>query len=386
MDLSNTDILELVAWRHALHRQPEVSGEEEQTAARVVEMLQPLGTSQIVTGLGGHGVLAVFDSGVPGPSVMIRAELDGLPIQELGTSDYQSDIPGKGHLCGHDGHMAILGAVARVLSRQGPLRGRVQLLFQPAEENGQGAKAVISDPMFRDWHPDWSFALHNMPGLPLGHVALKAGPVNCASRGMCIRLTGRTAHASTPDTGISPAPAIARLMSDLPKLGMGGELTDDFRLVTLTHTRMGEPAFGIAPGEAELWATLRTMTDDHMSDLVAEAEACVRNAAAAAGLQVDWDYADDFRHCENDPDAVAQLEKALQDEGIGWDAQGLPMRASEDFGRFRDLSKSAMFLLGSGMDRAHLHNPDYDFPDDLIPIGARVFLRTVRNLTGMKNA
>jgi amidohydrolase len=148
MFLSNNDIVEIVAWRQKLHSMPELSGNESRTAGEVAGLLAA-GADRIVTGLGGHGVAAVYQGAQPGPSVMLRAELDGLPIEELTDLPYRSGTPGKAHLCGHDGHMAILAAVARSLERQRPGRGRAVLLFQPAEEDGSGAESVLADPVSR---------------------------------------------------------------------------------------------------------------------------------------------------------------------------------------------------------------------------------------------
>lgn len=380
--LTNRDIAELTEWRRDLHRNPELSGEEEQTARRVVAMVQTTEPDRILTGLGGHGVAAVYDGDATGPSVMLRCELDGLPIEEVNPDlPHRSHTLGKGHLCGHDGHMAILAATARWLGRNRPARGRVILLFQPAEEDGSGAQKVIDDPRFGEIAADYAFALHNYPGIPLGHAAIAPGPMNCASRGMKIVLEGRTAHASQPENGLSPASAVSALIGDLVALGHGGDAGDpDFALVTVTHARMGQPAFGISPGEAELWVTLRTQQDATMSALVERAERTVSEAAARSGLTHGVTYHDVFHHCENDPDATLRIEASLQAEGIPRAATELPMRASEDFGRFRGSARSAMFLLGSGADHASLHNPDFDFPDDLIGIGARIFVRVVRSL------
>lgn len=381
--LTNSDIVELCAWRQELHANPELSGEEQATARRVVDFLAPTAPDHILTGLGGHGVAAIYQGAEAGPTVLLRCELDALPIEELSGHSYASTVPGKAHLCGHDGHMAILAGVGRALCRQRPARGRVVLLFQPAEETGAGAAAVIADPRFCEIAPDYAFSLHNMPGLPIGQVSLAEGPVNCASRGMKTILTGKTAHASEPERGTSPMAALARLMPALTALGSGGDETDgDFALVTVTHARLGEPAFGIAPGAAELRATLRTLTDSLMADLVARAEALVAAEAERAGLALDLSYEEVFRACENDPEAAAILRRALDAEGIIHGTQGLPMRASEDFGRFGDHARAAMLFLGAGVDQPGLHNPDYDFPDALIPIGGRIFLRAVHHLLG----
>ncbi|PYF07192.1 amidohydrolase [Rhodobacter viridis] len=379
--LSNADVIELTAWRQALHRAPEVSGAEAQTAQAVVSELTASRPDKLLTGLGGHGVAAIWEGAEPGPTVLIRCELDALPILETGTVAHRSEVPGKAHLCGHDGHMAILAGVARGLARQKPQRGRAVLLFQPAEEDGSGAAAVIADPRFAQIRPEIALALHNYPGLALGHGVVQPGPANCASRGIRIGLTGRTAHAAQPETGLSPAPALARLIERLPPLGTGGPVTDPaFSLVTITHARLGEPAFGIAPAEAELWATLRTQTDAGMAALVAATEAAV--AEAATGLGVAISYHDIFTACTNAPEAVAILRAAMAAEAIPEGETEVPMRASEDFGRFGAVAASAMLLLGAGEDSPRLHNSDYDFPDSLIPLGAALFLRCLADQLG----
>ncbi|WP_373050684.1 amidohydrolase [Thalassovita aquimarina] len=376
---SNADIAALTEWRRDLHRHPELSGEEAETAKRVVEMLSPTKPDRVLAGLGGHGIAAVYEAAEDGPSILLRCELDALPIEELSDVPYRSEVQGKAHLCGHDGHMAILAGVARWLGANRPVRGRAILLFQPAEEDGAGAAKVIADPRFAEITPDYALSLHNMPGLRFGHATLEPGAMACASRGMKITLTGRTAHASQPETGLSPVPAMSRLMPLLTGLGTGGVPSDpDFSLVTVTHARVGEPAFGVAPGQAELWVTLRTQNDAGMDALVARAGAAVGAAAIEAGLQHEISYHDVFRHCDNDAEATQLLASALEAENIPTEPGKLPMRASEDFGRFGDVSKSAMMLLGSGTDCAALHNPDYDFPDSLIAIGARVFVQCLR--------
>ncbi|WP_320176822.1 amidohydrolase [Roseovarius pacificus] len=382
MTLTNSDIADLTAFRRDLHRHPEISGEERETARRVVAALASHPPDTILTGLGGHGVAAVYDGSADGPTVLFRAELDALPIQEISDAPHASATAGKGHLCGHDGHTTILMALARLLARRRPAKGRVVLMFQPAEETGAGAAAVIADPRFETIAPDYAFSLHNMPGLPLGHVGLIPGPVNCASRGLRVAFTGKSAHASEPENGVSPMATLSQVMPALTALSHGTTQDRDFTLVTVTHAQMGAPAFGIAPGEATLFATLRTLTDDRMEALCETALGLIADAAGLNGLTVDHGFDDIFLHCENHTQATGILRSALDTLGIAHDGSGLPWRPSEDFGRFGHTAKSAMLFLGAGTDHAALHNPDYDFPDDLIPIGARIFTQVARDLLG----
>jgi metal-dependent amidase/aminoacylase/carboxypeptidase family protein len=255
-------------------------------------------------------------------------------------------------------------------------------MFQPAEETGNGAAGVVADPRFGEIAPDFAFSLHNLPGVPFGEVRVKAGVVNCASRGMRIVLEGKTAHSSMPETGVSPMMAISQLMPALPGLGSGTFADDEFGMVTVTHAAMGEAVFGIAPGHAEVWATLRTRRDERMADLCAAAEMLADRIAARHRLSVHYDYHEIFVASVNAADAVQHLQRALDEEGVPHGEDDLPMRASEDFGVFGHGAASAMFFLGAGERHPALHNPDYDFPDDLIPIGSGIFMRTMRNILG----
>ncbi|MEM8749188.1 MAG: amidohydrolase [Pseudomonadota bacterium] len=382
--LTNSDVVELTGFRRQLHKKPELSGEEVETAGLIVEKLRELEPTEILTGLGGHGVAAVFDSGFDGPTVMFRAELDALPIQELTDIDWKSEREGKGHLCGHDGHMTMLLALGRLIARRPTASGKVVLMFQPAEEDGSGARAVVADPSFDRISPDWAFAIHNEPGRSFGYVSTRVGLMNCASTGLAIRLSGKTAHAASPEDGTSPATTVARLIPALGQLGIGGPLDDDFRLATITHANVGEPTFGISPGEAVIFVTLRTTDDLKMAAMVGDAKKLATTHAKDAGLSVGFETCDDFAASINDADATGVAVAAMNAIGIDNGDDGLPMRASEDFGVFGWNAKAAMLCLGPGEDHPALHNPDYDFPDDLIPIGAAIFDRIARDLLGTR--
>ena len=378
--LDHNQIAYLTALRHELHRHPELSGEESATAQRVAKELIALGANRIWRNLGGHGVAAEFRGAASGPTVLLRCELDGLPIRELSDLPYRSRIEGRGHLCGHDGHMAsMLGVGMRLAAR--PACGRVILLFQPAEETGAGAKAVVEDDRWTDIRPDYAFAYHNVPGRPLGEIGLRPGPGNCASRGMQILFEGKSSHAAAPEDGLSPASAMAALMTSLPGLSHGTIGEDDFALSTLTHANLGEPTFGIAPANGELCVTLRTMTNERMETLIAEALAQVERAKVTLKVDIHWN--DLFRSVNNDPEATSIARDVAVELGLAINDMDLPMRWSEDFGRIgEDGSKAAMLYIGSGEFQPQLHNPDFDFPDALLPVVIDQFCGIVDRLLG----
>ena len=383
--LTNSDLIELTEFRRALHRRPEVSGEEAETAKTIVAAVKLMGPTGVLTGLGGNGVAAIFDSGKEGPTVLFRAELDALPIEERNdVIAWPSEIRGKSHVCGHDGHMTMLLALGRMISRKPVAQGRVILMFQPAEEDGSGAKAVVADPAFAEIKPDWAFAIHNEPGSPFGFVSTRVGLMNCASLGLKVRLSGKTAHAADPQDGVSPALAVAKLIPALDNLGHGegGPRNDAFRLVTITHAKIGEPTFGIAPGEAEVFATLRAAGDAGVESLETAARNLATSVADEYGLGVAFEVHDHFAASVNDSDAYHVATKAMEAIGVPHGQESVPMRASEDFGVFGWGAKAAMLCLGPGEDHAALHNPDYDFPDDLIPIGSAILERIARDLLG----
>lgn len=378
--LSQDQIMTLTALRHALHRRPEVSGDEAETARRIVQELTALGADQIWSGLGGHGVAAAFNGVAKGPTVLLRCELDGLPIHEVSENVYKSEINGKGHLCGHDGHMVSMLGVAMALANR-PAKGRVILLFQPAEETGAGAKAVIEDPQWPDIRPDYAFAYHNVPGRPLGEIGLRPGPGNCASRGLEILLDGKSSHAAAPEDGVSPGPAMAALMQALPALSTGTIGEEHFALATLTHAKLGEPTFGIAPGHGAVRVTLRCMTDARMEKLVSDAEALVAQHTDRLSVELRWH--DIFLAVTNDTEATDIARRVATHRGQRLHEMPTPMRWSEDFGRIGgDGAKAAMIYVGAGETCPQLHNPDYDFPDALIPVVTDLFTGVIRDLLG----
>ncbi len=369
-----------VELRHRLHQHPELSGYEVQTAAAVSEFFAALTPDESWHGLGGHGVAFAFDGTGPGPTLLLRAELDALPISEPNELAYRSQRAGVAHKCGHDGHMAILAALAVELAERRPSRGRVVLLFQPAEETGAGARAVVRDPRFAEIAPDFVYALHNLPGLPLGQIVVREHTMCCASTGMIVSLHGRSAHAAQPETGISPANAmcaliaIAQSLSD--RVGVGEELA----FATVVGARLGDAVFGTAPDSAQVMLTLRAETDATLERMQAELEAQATAIVRAEGLTHDIAYHDVFRATTNSSEAVSRLRRAVA--GMPIVELDQPLRWSEDFGRFTALAEGALFGLGAGEQTPALHDENYDFPDALIPVGAEVFSRLVESCLG----
>ncbi|MCB2185359.1 MAG: amidohydrolase [Deltaproteobacteria bacterium] len=360
----------IVRLRRHLHQWPELSGREEATAAHLARFLGEHGPAQLLTGLGGCGLAAVYEAGRPGPTILLRAELDALALNEAGERTHRSKNPGRAHLCGHDGHMALLAGLAPWLAATPLRRGRVVLLFQPAEETGQGAARLLADPRAAALRPDWVFALHNLPGHPLGQVLAKAGPANPASVGLEVRLLGKGCHAAHPEQGVSPAPALAALLSRLPELprelGRPG-------LVTVCHAALGEPSFGSAPETALVQATLRAGRDEDLEALRTAARELAAREGAAAGLTWETAWREYFPAVENHPAAVTMLAKAARAAVLDFVSPEEPFAWSEDFGHFTRQAPGALFCLGAGLDCPPLHNPVYDFPESLLEVGLGLY-------------
>ncbi len=365
------------AARYLLHQHPELSGQEQHTAARIIKWLTAVNPDQILTGLGGHGVAAVFGAENAGPKILLRCELDGLPIQETNTFEYRSQQSGVAHKCGHDGHMAILLEVARRLQQKPVKTAQVILLFQPAEETGAGAAAVCSDPQYQALQPDYAFALHNMPGYPLGSVMLREGTMNCASRGVIISLQGKTAHAAQPEAGHSPAPAMTSLIDAMA--GYADQFgPTELALATVVGARLGAKAFGTAPADAEIYLTLRSETDTTMQAMLDDIEQRLKLQCRQHQLTYTMDYQDVFPTVCNTQTGAGIVADAASSSGTELIRLSRPIRWSEDFGHIIAGRDGALFGLGAGEQQAALHNPDYDFPDELIGYGADMFIDIVK--------
>ena len=359
--------------RHKLHQHPELSNSETGTAERLVNYLTPLSPDQIITGIGGTGVAVCFGDSATGKTVMLRCELDALPITETNAFDYRSITAGISHKCGHDGHMAILAEVAQHYSQNKPTAGRVVLMFQPAEETGEGAKKVLEDKLSQQLKPDYVFALHNAPKHPMGEVIVKTGTICCASRGVIIRLTGKTAHAAQPETGNNPVKAVYQLLPLFEQLPRLINSHSDFTFATVVGVTLGEKAFGTSPADAEIYVTLRSEHNLEMERLVDIVHTKVKALAVEHKLAYSIEDEDVFDATVNHDEAVEIITNALIDEPVYLTSTPFPW--SEDFGQFTSQHSGALFGLGAGEDTPALHNSDYDFPDQLIQTGSRYFIK-----------
>lgn len=367
--------------RQILHQNPEIAGEESATAEKILAFFANLNPDLIIQNLGGTGLAFIFKGKNPGARSLFRAELDALPIQETGNPSYKSRTTGKAHLCGHDGHMTIICGLGERLAEQRPENGEVVLLFQPAEETGEGARWILDDPKFQQLKPDFAFALHNLPGFPLHQVVIRKGTFAAGSTGLTISLSGKTSHAAHPDAGINPAQAIAQLIQLLPKLP---EKLKSFALVTVIHVEIGSLAFGTSAGKGSLSLTIRAFDQTDLESLIDMITEEAKRIALAERLGCEFTFVESFAVSKNDPKSAEIAEDVMKELGLDIKEKPEPFRWSEDFGLFSQSCPSYLFGLGSGEDCPQLHEPTYDFPEELIETGVKVFEGIAREIGRQK--
>ncbi|SDA81226.1 amidohydrolase [Algoriphagus alkaliphilus] len=371
----------LIHLRHTLHQFPEVALEESQTAQRILDFFQPLEPDQVYEKLGGTGLAFVFKGKKPGKRLLFRCELDALPIEDLKESPHQSQTKDKGHLCGHDGHMAIICGLGEKLAQNRPEKGEVVLLFQPAEETGDGAKAVLEDRRFEQIKPDFAFALHNLPGYPMHQIVMRNGTFASGSTGMTITLTGKTSHSAHPEAGINPAQALAKLIQELPQIP---KEASGFALLTLIHAELGSLAFGTSAGKGSLSITLRAYDQQDLDELVEKVKAKAQAVAESERLSVEFGFEEQFAVSVNDPELYQLVEETAKNLGLSLVEKPEPFRWSEDFGLFSQVCPSFLFGFGAGENCPQLHEGTYDFPDELIGTGVEMFEGILLELQSQK--
>ena len=376
------NIEELVSFRRNLHQHPELSGKEEKTSEKIFEFVKDCAPDTIHKNIGGYGIVATWQGAEEGKHLLLRADMDALPIMEINSLSYKSTDKNVAHLCGHDGHSTILCGVAKYLSTHNLAQGKVSLIWQPAEETGAGAAAMLSDDYFKNLKIDFCYALHNMPGLEIGKLLIKEGAFTPAVRSAIIKLTGRTAHASQPHTGINPAAAIAEIIQSSANIQKENYSTDEVRLITPIHITMGELAYGVSAGYGEIHFTLRSGSNAVLDKLDEALLQTVNNISEKYLLKSEVVYTEMFAGCHNDANATALLEKAFSKNNLPFTIAEKPMPWGEDFGLFSTKYPGSLFGLGSGDDCAALHDPHYDFPDEIISTGINAFTTIVKEVCG----
>lgn len=373
------------ALRKELHQHPELSGEEIETAQRIKKFLTNYPPAKVIEGIGGHGLAAIYTFGGDGPVIMIRCELDALPIEESNLFEYRSAVEGISHKCGHDGHMAIVAGLIFWIKHQTFGQGKIILLFQPAEETGKGARAVIEDLKFRELKPDYVFALHNIPGEALNTIIRLQCNFSSTVQSLGILLKGKESHASEPENGINPALAIAEIIRQFDLFNVLEPEKTNFALLTPVHIKMGQIAYGISAGSVELHYTIRTWNEGEMEKLKSVINQFLIQLCSKNNLQFKTGWFDYFPASVNDPVCNELILKAAKNNSFKVKEKPFPYKFGEDFGWFSKTYKSAMFGLGSGENSPPLHNPDYDFPEEIIPTGMAMFTSIIEQILGKED-
>ncbi len=377
--LNKAQLDKLNTIRKILHAHPEISEHEFETQERILQFLEKE-SSASCTKVGKTGVLASFDSNQSGQTIMIRGDIDALPITEINTFDYQSKTPGVSHKCGHDGHTTILLGLAQLLTEKPINKAKVLLLFQPAEENGMGAEAVLQDDQFKKESIDFVFALHNLPGYNTHEIVIKENEFTGNVKSIILKMTGKTAHAAEPEQGYNPSMAISEIFAYADHLTHNEPGEPDFFLMTPVYATLGDLAYGISAGYGEVHFTIRSWSTDLMTQRSQEMVDFLNETCKKHHLQTDISWTEVFHANINHPEAVDMIRKSAKQNALILTEREYPFRWGEDFGLFTQKYKGAMFGLGAGTSTPALHNPDYDYPDEITPTGIQMFYQIIQQI------
>jgi amidohydrolase len=374
-----SDLKDFINLRHTLHRYPELYKQEFETSRRISEFMQQFEPDEEID-VAGTGKMFIFEGEDPGETILFRCELDGLPIQEQAPNlAYRSAHKGKAHLCGHDGHMTIIAYLGKLISENRPKKGKVILLFQPAEETDLGAKDVVESPEFHRLKPDYLFALHNIPGVKKHTVLVKDGSFSAASCGITINLKGRTSHAAEPEKGNNPYFAAQKIIDNVQAMTSRNQGFTDHVISTLIYIRLGEISFGVSPSDLEMGITLRAYENQDLDLLCHKTEEIIKKYADEHQLECSFSYGEVYPATINNPDCVNMVKKASESLGYEMIEMEKPNNWSEDFAYFTATNKGVQFGYGAGEDQQNLHDPSYNFPDDLIEPAGNLFFRIYKD-------
>lgn len=373
--VSSALVTEVTSWRHHIHEHPELLYETERTAAFVAEKLESFGCDLVVSGVGRSGVVGVVKGAHTdtGRIVGLRADMDALPIVELSDVPYRSRIAGRMHACGHDGHTAVLLGAAKFLAQERAFAGQVVLVFQPAEEGGAGAKAMLDDGLVARFGIQEIYGMHNLPGMPLGHFAVRPGPIMAASDRFTISIVGNGGHAGAPNRATDSLLAAAHVITAAQSIVARNVDPLESAVLSITSCHGGE-AFNVIPDRVELNGSLRYLEPSTGELCKARLANLVQSIAASFGAEGFLDYRDGY------PVTVNHQEQAIKSANIAANVFGADrvnlnyptIMGAEDFSFMLRALPGAFIFYGNG-DSAGLHNPRYDF-NDLALAPAMTFL------------
>lgn len=373
---------ELVSIRHDLHEHPEIGFEERRTSDIVATHLHAMGV-EVHRGIGKTGLVGLLRNG-DGPTIALRSDMDALPMQELTDLPYRSRIENRFHGCGHDGHMTMLLGAARYLAETKNFIGTAMFIFQPAEEGLGGSRAMIADGLFERFPCDEIYALHNAPHHPKGTVAISTGPAMAGADFFDIRIKGKGGHAALPDTTIDPVIVMNTLIQSFQTIVSRNISPISSAVISVTKISAGS-AYNVIPDVVELGGTVRAL-DEGTRVLVREK---MRQASKGCeelyGVEIDVDIRDVFSVLSNHPvqtKAVVDISSSLLGE-TQVAASCPPFMASEDFADMLNIVPGAYFFIGQD-NTAPLHNPFYEFDDDIIPVGAALLALIVQTRSSLR--
>ena len=370
------------AWRHDIHRHPELAFEEQRTAARVAELLEQFGL-EVHTGVGNTGVVGVLRKGSGKPMLGLRADMDALKIQEQNSFEYRSLNDGKMHACGHDGHTAMLLGAAQYLASDGDFDGSVAFIFQPAEEHGEGARAMIADGLFERFPIDSVYAIHNFPSLETGKFAVRAGSIMAAEDNFEITITGVGHHAAMPHLGKDAIVIGAEIVSAMQTLVSRSLDPLDSAVVSFTEF-VTNGTVNVVPGQVVLKGDTRSLTTAVQDLIDTTMERIVAGICVSHGASYEFSYQRNFIPTVNTA-AEAKIAASVATSVVGPEnvlGDSRPAMTSEDFGYMLQARPGAYLLLGNGVEGiggCSLHNPSYDFNDEILTVGADFWIALVES-------
>jgi amidohydrolase len=365
---------EMVARRRDLHQYPELGFEVVRTAGIVASTLQELGL-EVQTGVGKTGVVGVLEGSVDGPTVLVRCDMDALPVEEENEFEYRSLVPGKMHACGHDAHTSIGLAVARMLHDQRDrIKGRVKFIFQPAEEIGLGAQAMIDDGALKTPEAQVSFGLHMWPEIPVGEIVLTPGPLMAGVSFFQITLEGRGGHGARPYRTIDPIIAAAQLTVSLQSIVSRNMDPNDAVVFSVTRIAAGE-TYNVIPNRAELRGTFRTFTPEAHSRLVERFQTIIEHTAAAFECTATVELREAAPPLVNDAEIAARLRAPLADLGFGLHEPFRSMEG-EDMALILEKVPGVFFFVGCGTSYP-LHHPRFHIDEEAMVVGASLLASVV---------